>query len=63
MQSLVLEQRPIFNSGTLNKKAIVPHNIGHPIVRSVIENLQVADTFSGTRLESANGDTVFTLIP
>jgi hypothetical protein len=28
-----------------------------------MENLQVVDTFSGARLESASGDTVITLIP
>ena len=62
-KAFFLSSRPIFYSGTLNTKAILPHNVENPIVLSIMENLQVVDTLSGARLESASGDTVFTLIP
>jgi hypothetical protein len=62
-KAFFLSSRPIFYIGTLNTKAIFPHNIEDPIVQSIMENLQVVDTLSGARLESACGDTIFTLIP
>ncbi len=63
-KSFFLSSRPIIYSGTLDATAILPHNIGNPIVLMVTEHLQVVDTISGARLELAScGDTVFTLIP
>jgi hypothetical protein len=63
-KAFFLSNRPtIFYSGTLNSKAILPRNVENPIVLSIMENLQVVDTLSGAQLESASGDTVFTLIP
>ena len=47
---------------TLDTNGILPHNVGNPIVLSVMEHLQVVDTVSGAQLESASGDTVITLI-
>jgi hypothetical protein len=62
-KAFFLSSRPIFYSGTLNTRAILPHNVGNPIVLSVMENLQVVDTLDGSRLESVSWDTAFTLIP
>ncbi|KAI2507634.1 hypothetical protein MHU86_6821 [Fragilaria crotonensis] len=62
-KAFFLSSRPIFYSGTLDTTAILPGNVGNSIVLTVAENLQVVDTISGARLESACGDTVFTLIP
>ena len=62
-KAFFLSSRPTFYSGTLNTKAILPRKVENPIVMSVMENLQIVDTLSGSRLESTSGDTVFTLIP
>lgn len=56
-----LSTRPVFYSGTSNR--ILPNAIPNGIMLSAMEDLQVVNTVSGARMESASGDTVFILIP
>ena len=56
-----LSTRPVFYSGTPRRS--VPNAIDNGIMLSAMEDLKVIDTIFGARMESAAGDTVFTLIP
>jgi hypothetical protein len=56
-----LSRRPVFYSGTPRRSVPIP--IDNGIMLSAMEDLKVIDTIVGARLESAGGDTVFTLIP
>jgi hypothetical protein len=61
LDKIFLSSRPVFYSGT--PKRILPNPIPNGHMLSVIEDLQVINSVSGARLESASGDTVFILIP
>ena len=61
MGASFLSTRPVFYSGTPRRS--LPNPIDNGIMLSAIEDLKVIDTIFGVRLESASGDTVFTLIP
>ena len=56
-----LSTRPVFYSGTPRRS--LPNAIDNGIMLSAMEDLKVIDTIFGARMESAAGDTVFTLIP
>jgi hypothetical protein len=56
-----LSTRPVFYSGTKNRK--LPNPIPNGIMLSAVEDLRVIDTISGARMLSSTGDTVFILIP
>jgi hypothetical protein len=56
-----LNTQPVFYSGTGNR--MLPNPITNGIMLSAVKDLKVVNTVFGARLESASGDTVFTLIP
>jgi hypothetical protein len=61
LDKIFLSSRPVFYSGTANR--ILPNPIPNGHMLSAMEDLQVIDTVSGARMETASGDTVFVLIP
>ena len=61
LDKIFLTSRPVFYSGTPNR--ILQNTIPKGHVLSAIKDLQVINTVSGARMESASGDTVFILIP
>ena len=58
---IFLSTRPVFYSGTANR--VLPNPIPNAVMLSAIQDLQVINTVSGARMQSASGDTVFILIP
>ncbi len=56
-----LSIQPVFYSGT--PRRILPNAIEEGILLSAVKDLKVVDTIYGSRMESANGDMVFILIP
>jgi hypothetical protein len=60
LDKIFLSSRPVFYSGTANR--ILPNPIPNGHMLSAMEDLQVIDTVSGARMETASGDTVLSRV-